>query len=263
MTAVRSYRTRAIVLKSSIFAERDRLLTILTPDHGKLRVLAKGVRRLSSRLGGHVGIFCCSDLFLVRGRTFDLVTQGQSLEQFETLRTDLWRVSQAFYAAELVDRFTEEQHPVPGAYDCLLKHLRRQNSPALDSGLLTHAFELEWLGLMGYRPQLYRCVRCAAEIRPERNALSYHDGGVLCPACGAIVAGAVPISAGALRILRNLQTQPEVALERLRPSPEFLAEAERAMLGYIQYLLDLRMRSVGFLEMVRGLRGAEVVPAPA
>ncbi len=256
MVASRTYRTDAIVLKSSIFAERDRMLLLFTPAYGKLRVLAKGVRRTSSRLAGHVGVFTYSNLFLVHGRTFDLVTQGATIQQFPLLHTDLWRVSHAFYAAELVDRFTEEQHSVPGIAASLLLHLNRLNQPRLEVDLAARAFELDLLSLAGYRPELFRCASCASEIRPVANCFSARDGGVLCPNCAAKSASAFPIGVEPLRILRNLQVRPDAALARLQPTAEALSEAEHVMLGYIQYLLDLRLRSTGFLDAVRSLRAA-------
>jgi DNA repair protein RecO (recombination protein O) len=262
MAAPRSYRTDAIVLKSSVFAERDRLLVLFTPAYGKLRVLAKGVRRTSSRLSGHVGVFTCSNLFLVHGRTFDLVTQGSTIQQFAGLRTDLWRASLAFYAAELVDRFTEEQHGVPGLFESLLQHLGRLDAAAIDANLAARAFELALLGLAGYRPELFRCTVCGSEILPEINGFSYREGGVLCPACAAKSAVAFPIGVEPLRILRNLQVRPEQTIARLSPAPEALNEAEHVMIGYIQYLLDLRLRSTGFIDAVRSLRVAAAATAP-
>src|SRR5438445_311309 len=116
MSTTRTFRTHAVTLKSAPFSERDRLLVLFTPQHGKMRVLAKGVRRATSKLSGHVGLFSYSSLFLVRGRTFDLVTQGETVEQYAALSTDLWRLSQAFYVAELIERFTEDEHYVAGMF---------------------------------------------------------------------------------------------------------------------------------------------------
>ncbi|MDB5057907.1 MAG: recO [Chloroflexi bacterium] len=254
MPSTRTYRTHAIALKSNSFAERDRLLVLFTPNHGKLRVLAKGVRRISSRLSGHVGLFSHSNLFLVNGRTFDLVTQGETIEQFPLLREDLWRLSQAFYAGELVDRFTEDQHPVTGLFEALVCCLSRLNDASLDPTLVIRAFELELLGLTGYRPQLYRCISCNCEIQPASNGFSYTDGGVICPECLLTNPAAFSVSVEALRVLRNLQTRPEETIRKLRASTDTVEEAERVLIGYIQYLLDIRLRSVGFLDIVRNLR---------
>src|SRR5471032_1793791 len=105
MSTARTFRTHTVTLKSMPFSERDRLLVLFTPQFGKLRVLAKGARRTTSRLSGHIRLFSHSRLFLVHGRTFDLVTQGESVAQWPLLATDLSRLAHAFYVGELVERF--------------------------------------------------------------------------------------------------------------------------------------------------------------
>jgi DNA repair protein RecO (recombination protein O) len=257
MSTARTFRTHAITLKSAPFAERDRLLVLFTPEYGKLRVLAKGVRRTASKLSGHVGLFSYSSLFLVRGRTFSLVTQGETVEHYAVLSVDLWRLSQAFYVAEIVDRFTEDEHPVPGIFEALVLALRRLDDGTLNPSLVVRAFEIELLGLTGYRPQLYRCVSCLAEIQPGNNSFSYVDGGVVCPKCAVSSVSAFTVSDEALRVVRNLQTRPEASLARLRVSNETHGEAERLLVAYIQYLLDIRIRSVGFIDSLRGLPTVE------
>jgi DNA repair protein RecO (recombination protein O) len=257
MSTARTYHAEAITLKATPFAERDKLLVLYTRHHGKLRVLAKGVRRTTSRMAGHIDLFSHAAIFLVHGRTFDSITQGQALERFPLLHEDLWRFSLACYCAELVDRFTEDVGlPSPGLFEALLGALRRLNDGALDPALAVRAFELDLLGLVGYRPQLHRCVGCDALIKPEANAFSYADGGVLCPACAARSATAIPVSVEALRILRNLQTRPEAIIGHVRVGEETLDQAEHILIGYIQYLLDVRIRSVGFIDVLRRLRSA-------
>jgi DNA repair protein RecO (recombination protein O) len=253
MSTARTFRTHAVTLKSAPFSERDRLLVLFTPQHGKLRVLAKGARRSTSKLSGHVGLFSYSNLFLVHGRTFDLVTQGETVEQFGVLSADLWRLSQAFYVAELIERFTEDEHHVAGMFESLVLVLRRLNDLHANPAMAIRAFEIELLGLTGYRPQLYRCVSCGTEIRPGGNSFSYADGGVLCPSCAIRSVSGFSVSDEALRVVRNLQTRPETSIARLRTSVDTLGEAERLLVGYIQYVLDIRLRSVGFIDILRGM----------
>jgi DNA repair protein RecO (recombination protein O) len=256
MSTARTFRTHAVTLKSAPFSEHDRLVVLFTPQYGKLRALAKGVRRSTSKLSGHVGLFSHSNLFLVHGRTFDLVTQGETVEQFTFLSTDLWRLSQAFYVAELIERFTEDEHHVAGMFESLVLVLRRLNDPAVNAALAIRAFEIDVLGLTGYRPQLYRCVSCEAEITPGANAFSYVDGGVLCPNCAIASTPAFSVSDDALRVVRNLQTRPDTSIARLRVSSVTQGEAERLLIGYIQYVLDVRIRSVGFMDVLRNLPAA-------
>ena len=105
----RVYRTEAVVLRHSDFAEADRLLTVYTPYLGKVRLLAKGIRKPRSRKAGHLELFTRTQLLVARGRNLDIITQAQTLEPYLALRQDLWRMSHAYYVGELVDCFGEEQ----------------------------------------------------------------------------------------------------------------------------------------------------------
>ena len=105
----RVYRTEAVVLRHSDFGEADRLLTVFTPYMGKLRLLAKGVRKPGSRKAGHLDLFTRTQLLVARGRNLDIITQAQTIEPYLPLRRDLWRMSHGCYAAELLDSFSEEQ----------------------------------------------------------------------------------------------------------------------------------------------------------
>lgn len=254
MPTNRSYRTEAVALHALPFAEHDRLLVLYTREVGKLRVLAKGVRRTTSKLSAHVDLFSHAGLFLVHGRTFDLVTQGQTLETFALLHEDIWRLGLAFYCGELMERFTEEASANIPLFEALLKVLRRLNDPVLDPAITVRAFELDLLASSGYRPQLYRCVSCGTPIQPQANTFSNADGGVLCPDCSGRSATAEPVSVEALRILRNLQTRSDEVVGKVRVSSRTAEQAEQVLIGYIHYLLDRRVRSVGFLDVLRRLR---------
>jgi DNA repair protein RecO (recombination protein O) len=85
------YRTEGIVLKGYDFGEADRILTLYTPQLGKLRAVAKGMRRTKSRMGGHLDLFTRSNLLVARGRQLDIVTQAETIESFASMRTDLLR----------------------------------------------------------------------------------------------------------------------------------------------------------------------------
>src|SRR3972149_6061937 len=105
----RLYRTEAIVLRRADLGEADRLLTLLTPERGKLRVIAKGVRKIASRKSGHVELFNRVSLLMARGRgELDIVSQAETIEASRPLRDDLLRSTYAHYAAELIERFAEE-----------------------------------------------------------------------------------------------------------------------------------------------------------
>ena len=101
------YTTDACILKRIDYGEADRILTLFTPAHGKLNAIAKGARRTTSRLAGHIELFTRTQLQLASGRDLAIITQGEVREPFPSLRTGLWHATSAYYLAELLDKFTE------------------------------------------------------------------------------------------------------------------------------------------------------------
>jgi DNA repair protein RecO (recombination protein O) len=153
----RLYRTEAIVLRRQDFGEADRLLTLYTPGLGKTRVLAKGVRKPTSRKAGHVELFTHSRLLIAKGRNLDIVTQADTIDSFLPLRAELARASCGYYVAELVDKFTEEREENGRLFDLLVRALAWLGE-AEDTDLVLRYFELHLLDYVGYRPQLFQCV---------------------------------------------------------------------------------------------------------
>jgi DNA repair protein RecO (recombination protein O) len=250
MRQARIYRTEAIVLKGYDYGEADRILTLLTPHAGKLRAIAKGVRRTKSRMSGHVDLFTRSNLLIARGRQLDIVTQADTLENFGPVRSDLWRSSLCHYVAELADNFSAENlanYPLYALVICTLRRL----STGSDLDLATRAFELSLLGVTGYRPQLHHCLQCDSIIEPQTNRFSCKLGGVLCPDCVFADGAALPISIPALKLMRNLQTNETATIQILGIPSDVHREVERRLQEYITYRLEARPRSVAFLERLR------------
>lgn len=124
------YTTDALILKRMDYGEADRILTLFTPGRGKIKAIAKGARRTTSRIAGHVELFTRSQLQLSAGRDLEIVTQGESREHFPHLRAGLWHATTAFYLAELIDKFTDEHNEYAGLYTLLIESLRRLDEDA-------------------------------------------------------------------------------------------------------------------------------------
>ncbi|GAH50050.1 unnamed protein product, partial [marine sediment metagenome] len=93
MGAPRTYQTHAVVIKEAKIGEVDKIVTIYTPELGKLKAVAKGACRPGSKLGGNVEPLTYSLLMLARGRNLDIVTQSQTIDAFPALKSDLWRMA--------------------------------------------------------------------------------------------------------------------------------------------------------------------------
>jgi len=253
MRRERLYRTEAIILKRSDFSEADRLLTFYTPKLGKMRAIAKGVRKPTSRKSGHVELFTHSQFLIAKGRNLDIVTQAETVHAFRPLREDLLRTTYAYYVAELMDLFVEEGIENRPLFDLLLAMLGWLGN-ASDLDLTTRFFELRLLTLLGYRPQLFQCVVCRRQIEPATNFFSPADGGILCANCGENHRGAKEIGLNALKVLRFLQTSDYDTCCRLRLSRPLHRELEAIMLDYITYILERNLKSVKFLNTLRRQR---------
>ena len=281
MPRERLYRVEAIVLKRTDHGEADRLLTLFSPDLGKLRAIATGARKPSSRKSGHVELFTHTHLLLAKGRQLDVVTQADTLDAFISLRDNLERVGYAYYLAELVDRFSEEgdaasrggtrtdlKSSLPrddaaeenrAVFDLLLHSLAALGDAMSNPELLARFFELRLLQYVGYRPQLFNCIHCGKAIEPIENYFSAEAGGVLDPDCVQTqreqIAGraydAQPISLNALKIMRYLQTREWETVRGLRLNAEAMSEVEMLMLRYITYHLERNLKSVEFLRELR------------
>jgi len=246
----RIYRTEAIILRRTNFGEADRLMTLYTPYMGKVRAIAKGVRKPTSRKRGHVELFMRSQLLLARGRNLDIITQAEAIDTYLPLRTDLWRMTYACYAAELLDAFTAEEEENYALYK-LLADVLTWTCEETDLDRAIRFYELQLLGLVGFRPQLFSCVRCQAEIQPETNHFSAGEGGVLCPRCGAVQAGVEPVSLNALKILRYFQANDYAICRTVRISRKSHREIERMMQRYIVFHLERKLKSTEFLQLLR------------
>lgn len=182
---MKSYRTTGIVLGRTNFGEADRIISVLTPDHGKLRVVARGVRKIRSKVAGHVEPFSRVELMLAQGRNLDVITSARLLEYPHGLADDYGRLARAFALVQLADRLTPEGHAQPELFELMavvLEELRRPAAPELVEAYA----KLRVLAILGYRPQLEVCVGCGAA---DPVAVDAALGGALCQACR----GAVPV----------------------------------------------------------------------
>jgi len=246
----RLYRVEAVVLKRVDFGEADRLLTLYTQERGKVRALAKGSRKTKSRLAGHVELLGHSKMLIAAGRNLDIITQSMTLKIYRPIRENLSRLAYAYYLAELVDRFTEEGMPNIPVYRLLLDGLGWL-AETTDLNLTARFLEMCLLGHLGYRPSLFQCVSCEANLMPEVNFFSLESGGTLCPKCASGEANSRAISLNGLKVLRFLQVRSYQECCRLRLSPRVRRELEDLMQQYLTYTLEKDLKSVGFLRTLR------------
>ena len=244
----KTYKTEAIVLRHYPIGEADYLLTLYTPGKGKVRAVAKGARRIKSKLGGHVEPPMRTSLFMSKGQNLDSVGQAEALEGFRPLREDLQRLNQSLYMLELVDAFSQEEQPNYPLYRLTLDSLRSLAGDAPPA--LLPFFQMRLLDYTGFRPELQRCVECQAELEPGLHSFSPGNGGALCDACHPPGVSVLPMSLNAIKVLRFLQRESMPSAERLTLEPETLAEVDRLLGSLLRYVLDRDLKSFRFLQQV-------------
>lgn len=209
-----TFTTEGVIIKRSNFGEADRLLTVLTPYKGKIRVLAKGVRRITSRRGGNVESLNQVKLHLFLGKQFFLLTEAISISTFSKLKDNLILSGYASHLLELCDRFLPENQPNPAVYELLVKTLNfLQNSPRQ---IFIRAFEVKLLSLLGFW------------------SLNQIDTTV-----------------GTEKILKNLQQLDLKQISNLKIDKIEALEVEQLLRYYIEKILEAPLRSMKVIKQLK------------
>jgi DNA repair protein RecO (recombination protein O) len=236
------YRDTGVVLRTYKLRESDRIVVFHTAEHGKVRAVAKGVRKTKSKFGARLEPMSHVRLLLYRGRELDIVSQAEAVEPLSPMLSSLDRASQGLAAIEAVDQLSLEREPNPQLYRMLVGVLRTiASSP---SPLNVAGFYWKLLANEGVRPELDRCVRCGG-TEPETQFVAFdlNEGGVLCRSCRSGQA----ISAGALAILREIlggQLVQALARDESPITHEVSSLATRAL----EFHIERRLKAVAMFE---------------
>jgi len=241
------YRDHAIVLRTHKLGEADRIITLLTKHHGKVRAVAKGVRRTSSRIGARMEPFMLADVQLYEGRNLDIVSQVEMREPYaRRIAEDYQLFTAATAMVETADKLVDhEKEPALPHYRLLHGALgalsRREHEPSL----LLDSFLLRSLAIAGYAPSFEACAVCGAP-GPHR-AFAIAEGGAVCENCRPT--GAAAPSPGTFVLLGALLAgqwpEAEDAEERDR------RDAAGLIAAYAQYHIERKVRSLGLVERSR------------
>ncbi|MEZ0164180.1 DNA repair protein RecO [Kineococcus sp. LSe6-4] len=255
MGGAKSYRDEAVVLRATKLGEADRIVTLLTRHHGRVRAVAKGVRRTSSRFGARLEPFTCVDVQLHRGRSLDTVTQVDVLAPYgQVLAADYGLYTVGHALVETAERFTEvERENATQQYLLLVGALRTLSRREHPAPLVLDAFLLRSLAVAGYAASFVDCARCG-DPGPH-TAFNVAAGGAVCAACRPPGSAAPdPQTLGLLAALLSGEwALAEDAEERCR------REGSGLVAAFLQWHLERGIRSLRHVE--RPLEVPEAVQA--
>lgn len=252
MPVIRS--SPAIVLRSWVCGESDRIVSFLTRDFGKTRGIAKGARRSRKRFLNALEPFALVQLrFHQRpNRPLAFIHACDWVHGFRAITRTLAKIVHASYLVEITDELTRDGDHCQALFDHLRDGLRFLEENETSSEFLT-AFELTLLRLAGYQPTLEHCQRCGD--RPPGNGqgngrwgFSPRAGGVLCRSCCSLRREAVPVSSAALSILAHFQRHGWDGGELPAFSRPAIREARQVMPLFIQYQISKKLKSAAFLD---------------
>ena len=236
------YRDVGVVLRTYKLREADRIIVIHTRDNGKVRAVAKGVRKTKSKFGARLEPMSHVNLQLYRGRELDIVTQAESVEPLAPMLSSLDRASQGLSVLEAADQLSLEREPNPRLYQMIVGVLR--TIAVKPSPLNVPAFYWKLLAHEGVRPQLEECVRCG-ESGQETQLVAFdlNEGGVLCRSCRS----GQSISVGALNLLRDIlggRLADALAQEESPMTHEVSDLATRAF----EFHIERRLKAIAMFE---------------
>ncbi len=231
------YRDQGVVLRTIKLGEADRIITLVTQAHGKVRAVAKGVRKTKSRFGSRLEPLTHVALQLYEGRgDLDTVTQAETIDSFRPVREDLDRMSRGTALLEAIDQVAQEREPSPRLYQMLVGGLRAlsvRNSP-----ILVPAFFWKLLSLEGFHPMLDVCAGCGTH-EEELVAFDLAQGGALCRSCRR----GQSITPEALDLLRRI-LGGDLARALAEPPSAAVAEIDRLAVGAMEAHLERRLRTL-------------------
>ena len=230
-----------VVLKKINYGDSDKIVTLLTDELGKITVMAKGVRKISSRRAGNLDSLNYIKAQISHGSASGLKTIGEvrTIKSFRTLKQSLVKAKLAFYCIEMVNKLLEVDHPTPGVFKLVLSTIAGLNSDDLNPGLVTARFEILLLRNMGYELSLENCVVCGKVFSNTWESVKFsHELGGLCCADHTINTVALPI--GTAKLLNDIS---KGAVKR-KYSSQDLSAAAQLVKKFVYEITDYKLKSL-------------------
>jgi len=247
-----TYSAEAIILRRANFGEADQIVTLLTRFKGKLPAVAKGVRRLNSRKGGNLDLFNLVKMHLAETKSMDIITEVDLVSAWPVLKEDLDKITQAYQVVETVDKFLTDNQESAEVFRMVKDTLGLiETSPKPE--IIVSSFQIKLLSVLGFHPELRRCVKCGQELDPSGLALSPELGGVIGPEEREFDVTAFPISVDILKTWRYLMSAPLNQSVKLNLAPQTSSKLQSSIQYYLEYLLEKELKSPSLIKSVKNI----------
>jgi DNA repair protein RecO (recombination protein O) len=254
---MRSYKTKAIIIKQYEVGEADRIIVAFSEDFGLLTLSARGVRKTLAKLKGHLELFNYSHLIIHKSRgSIDTIIGAETIRSFKKLRQSLASTSRIYLIFEFLNRVLPEREEHHKIYKLLLYILKEieNNDERCHRLLMSSYFLLRAIKELGYAPHFRECIRCQTELKKGGNYFDLEGGGTVCLDCGAISSHEFRLLKGisdkALIGLRLLSENGKIKLAKIKAKREILEEMAELIENYVEYILEAELKSKKFIKQV-------------
>jgi len=254
---IHSIKTQGIVLKGTNFGEADKILTIFTERLGKVKVLARGVRKIKSHLAGALEPFVLSNILLHEGKTFYSISGAEIVESFPKIHDDIEKIARVFFLGELIDNFISPDEKSSEIFQLFIESLDNLENEEKDLLLVT--FQLKIVEAAGFKPELFNCVHCKEVITPGQNYWDNTEGGVLCQSCQQKFSHGQKISDSSIKLLRFIEKNKLSTIDRLKEDVIIQKETELVLKKYVSGILEKELKSEKFVQSYRRIKNKKGV----
>ena len=245
--------TSGLVLRETETKETDKILTVLTPDMGKITLVARGARRRNSPLAACCQLLAYSELTIYQRANWKYVSEGSTIELFDGIRQDFELLSLASYFAELTESVTGEEEPAPEVLSLVLNALYALSALKKDPMLVKPVFELRLMAVSGFEPFADSCAVCG-KAEPDRPMLDVVRGVVHCSGCKEQGGLSLPLSKGSLAAMRHALYGEAKRLYSFSLDAEGLRQLNHATEGFVAAQLERSFRTLDYYKSIRSER---------
>lgn len=235
-----TYTTKAIILRREPHREHDTRAVVFSFERGKLNLIARGTRKIESKMAGHLEPVTLARIMVVRGKAYNYIGNAVNERVFKNIKNDLRKINAAGKAIGLFDRLTRENEREEGMFILLESYLAALNDPKVaeeHNDSLYCYFVIKLLSKLGYRPEMQVCLICKMKITQEGNYFNIHRGGLECAKCGNPKSSAV--SNDCVKVIRFVLDNPMEKLVRFKINAKINKEIDRLISSLIAYYLNL------------------------
>lgn len=240
-------KLRGIVLKEFLSGESSKQIVVLTKEHGKMLLSANGARNSKSKLLAATQLFCYSDFMVEERKAFRSITQAELLESFYPMRQDIIKLSYGAYILELVDKTIMDNMECNELLELIIRTFQVLSKSEYSVKLAVRIFEIKFLQLTGFMPDISQCNQCAKSIAECKKVILLSEG-IVCESCFFEESNSIVPSKGALKALTYITQSSLKQLFHFRVSDSVLEELKRITMLYFKVHIDIHLKSLEFAE---------------